>query len=211
MMMKRLLPLFCLFAFCAPVCFGGLDEYKETEDGKLTGEWVNGEWVNVEYVDSVELESGEELIVQGGGADLIEAKSDSYLWVQYTSTPLSDDTGIYDIVLYDESDLLYEGGITNSITVRDDATAILKSGTINHLTIFHGPEDSCYVTIVCQEGYTKTNSGISGLWADGTSFNIGFTDVGPYVTADYVYVIPEPATLALLGFGALVLQRKKRH
>jgi hypothetical protein len=194
------------------MCFGGLDEYKETEDGKLTGEWVNGEWINVEYVGHVTLED-EELWVQGGAAERISVKGDSYLWVQYTSTPLSDDTGIYDIMLYDESDLLYEGGITNSITVRDDTTAILKGGTINHLTIFHLSSWSSKAIIYCQEGYEFDSHGISGRWLDGSEFNISFTNVGGIFpdTWNYVEVVPEPATLALLGLGALVLQRKKRH
>ena len=134
--------------------------------------------------------------------------------MQYTSTPLSNSSGIYDIVLGNNSELLYLGGITQEITVGNNAKAYLKGGRIDGITLYRRPQDSCYVTIFCQEGYQKNTSGISGLWADGTSFNIQFVNVGsPYPpTANYVFVetVPELATLVLFGLGGLMLRRKNR-
>lgn len=202
--MKRLMPYF-LFTFCASVCIGSLVDVPQTADGFLTV----GEYASL----SVTLVNSEELFVKGGGAYSITTKDQSYLEVQYTSTPLSNSSGIYDIFVQNNSKLLYMGGITQEITISGNAKADLKGGRIDGITLYRRPQDSCYVTIFCQEGYQKNTSGISGLWADGTSFNIQFVNVGsPYPpTANYVFVetIPEPTTLALLGLGGLLLRRKR--
>lgn len=201
--MKRVIPCLLMFSLLVCVCFGSLADDEETSDN-LLGE--------NEYADSVSLEGSEILTVNGGGANLIDAWNSSQIKIISTSLPLElDKGGVYDIHLGDDSSLLFSGGATESIRLYDDSTAELRGGTINYITIYHRPVDSCEVTIYCQEGYTKTDSYISGLWADGTSFYISFCNPSYCTTADYVnvVVIPEPTTLALLGLGGLLIRRKK--
>ena len=199
-MFKRI--VLCLLISCLPCfCFGSLSDAASASDGLLeTGEYDGS---------AFKMEAYDKLIVDGGGAYEIRAKDNSYLEVRNTSTPVSNNTGIRYIDLYDDSEMLYLNGTTLTLAVGNDATAILKGGSISSLAIYHGPKDSCYVEIWCQDNYTMDKNGISGFWLDGTPFDIGFNDNYPYTTADYVKVIPEPATLILVGIGGLLIRKKK--
>jgi hypothetical protein len=163
------------------------------------------------------LEGTDKLIVNGGGANWIETWGSSRLEIYSTSLPLSlyPGRGVYDILLGVNSTLLFAGGATESIIVGDNATALLTGGTI--ITIpFIVSADSSLVTIDCKDGwqwlYTASKiSGISGTWQNGTPFQIAFGNApSPYPpTANFVNVIPEPASMILFGVGGICLLRKR--
>lgn len=207
MMMKRAV-LYLLALAVVPVCYGSILDVPQTVDGYLE----EGEYATL----TITLERDEELFVTGGGAECIDAEDYTYIEVRSTSIPVNGNWyigGIMDIFLSDNSGLLYLDGVTDEISIGQDATAIIKGGTVNALTIGRSPSGSCEAIIYCQADYTKNQSGISGLWADGTAFDIDFINVGSYPpTADYVnvVVIPEPATLALLGLGGLLIRNKRK-
>lgn len=120
-----------------------------------------------------------------------------------------------DIVLFDYSQLLYLGGITQELMVRDSATAILKGGRIDFLSILRRPSDKSSATIFCQENYTlwENGGGITGYWADGNRFDIKFLNIGALPpTANFVNIeiIPEPAAFVLFTAGGLLIQRIQR-
>lgn len=211
-MKKSVFPYLLLFYVCTPMSWASILDDDTTLDGYLSA----GEYETSYIV----VEDTEQLFVVGGGAERITTKDTSYLEVQYTSKPLSNSSGIYDIMLDDNSELLYLGGITQEITLYDSATAHLKGGRIDGITMFRRPDQWCEAIIYCQEdrswvyNASEQIKGITGLWADGTEFDILFLDVGaPYPPTweniDIV-IVPEPATLMLLSIGAIAV-RRRRH
>ena len=208
-MMKRLLLLFLLVFLCSPIWGDILDDNKIS-----AGEYAFG--VTWQSYDPP-------LTVDGGGADEISVGENGLLIVESTSTPLvapwyENRGGVYDILLFDESQLLYKDGVTEYISVVGNAKATLKGGSINLIDVMkypsHDPEPN--VEIYCQDGWSWIDndplSGIEGNWlANGLPFYIEFNNQAGFdpVYENVEVITPEPTTLALLAFGCLLIRRKK--
>ena len=209
-MMKRIVPFLLGFMVCSTL---SLADYS---DGFITaGEYEYGvEWNSYDPP----------LIVEGGGADVIEMRNFGRLEVRYTSIPINGNWytgGILDILLDGNSELLYLGGETEEITIYDDALATLKGGRIDYITSFQYTATK-HVNIYSQPGWSWLEAdkdldgeleivGIMGLWQDSTAFNINFvdrTEFGYDPTWMNINVVPEPATLPLICFGAALIRKR---
>ena len=158
------------------------------------------------------------LIVDGGGANRISVRDFGRLIVKSTATPLQmyGPGGVYDILLLN-GHLLYLDGVTEYIKAGQNDTAVLKGGSINYIkTMRYAVPDQENVIIYARDGWSWIDNdplkGIQGNWFDsGLPFSIKFIndfDYGP--VWQNVKVIPEPATLAMLGMGGLLLRKRKR-
>jgi hypothetical protein len=207
-MMKRIVS-FLIFALCFSTGYAGYAGYS---DGFITaGEYEYG----VDWLSGL-------LVVNGGGADRIEVLNSALLEVRSTSIPINENWyvgGILDIAIKNNSHLDYYGGQTQELTVRGNATANLYGGRIDYITNAQFVTIP-HVNIYCQPGWlwildgTQKKVGITGLWEDNSTFNIHFTSNGEYFGADPVWeninvIIPEPASMLLLGLGGLLIRRKK--
>ena len=150
----------------------------------------------------------------GGGYE-IQVRDSGRLIIQSTSTPLDMGvSGVYDILLYNTSQLLYLDGVTELIWLTQNNTAVLKGGSINHLKVtrYFSPNNENVFIYAHNWSWIDGDpmKGIEGNWLkDGSDFRIEFIndlDYGP--VWQNIKVIPEPATIALLSIGGLLMRRR---
>ncbi|HPD47921.1 MAG TPA: PEP-CTERM sorting domain-containing protein [Anaerohalosphaeraceae bacterium] len=156
------------------------------------------------------------LVVDGGGANVMEARNFSRIEVQSTSSPLGTGVGgIMDLVLGGYSRLDYYDGETEELTIGQNAKAYLYGGRIDAIS---NAQNANFprIFIYAQEGWSWTYEagkirGITGSWYDGTNLNIRFNpyweDEYPPAWKNIQVITPEPATLLLMALGGMLLRR----
>ena len=191
--MKRLIPCLMVVSICVPATFGAFD-YTISD--------------NYEFL--VDLNS-QSLLVTGAGALQITAKGESYIEVINTD-PLQENVGgIYTLGLDDYSTMNYYGGEMGGFRIYDEAEAVFSGGSILGISSYQDSDIKKHITFICDVDSVKlTGNLLTGNWLDGKgSFSITLQNQSGY---DSVYsniqFIPEPATMALVVFGGLILKRK---
>ena len=182
----------------------------------------NGEISSDEYGNAVRVDENSILTVNGGGASTITVLDSAHLQVNSTSEPLVDFiSGIHTIEVngVEGSSLTFSDGIAHYIYVKKNSTVLLNGGQINYIRSVQAPSVGESIVIDCKPnswswiGEEDNYTGITGTWHNGDTFSIEFlNDTITHIFPDtwtHVDVIPEPASIMLLGVGGLFIKRKR--
>ncbi len=218
--MKRIIP--CLLFAC---CFSTVHAVHENADRVIGPD----EYVALDWLSGL-------LVVDGGGADLIEVYNSARLEVWSTTPFVAGYGGIWDIRLKNNSHLDYYGGQTEELSLRHNSTAKLYGGRIDYIStdqyVFNqivgwdeqgNPIFNTHIEMFVRDyefnpatmrvtGTWNVDNDDNGLW---DTFNIKLLDQSSDPRFDPVFdnikftIIPEPTSLASLALGGLLLRRKR--
>jgi len=188
----------------------------------LLGYWASGQYYEITtniYTPGLTLNTGDSLYMTNGGFDSLTLFGSSTAAIQGTSPLQEGSGGIWLLSVSNTSRLEISGGQINHLDLNSDATVTLAGGTILEIESNQDTErwdndngtwiQTPHVTVVCStHAYDASDNLLTGNWLNGTPFRIQLIDVDGYNPAiDNIQFIPEPAAIALLGFGGLLLKR----
>ena len=194
--MKKILLSLILVGLCTSISFGDI---------------VFDHTISDTYVGGIFQLNSESLLITGAGADDIEARGESYVEVQNT-LPLQDFVGgINGLDLTDASTMNFYDGEMNLFRIMNDATVTFSGGRIDYINSYQDSDFFKHITFVCDiDTIDVTGNILTGDWLDGSSFSVTLSDQTGYDTVySNINFVPEPATLALLGIGGLLLRKKQ--
>jgi len=169
-----------------------------------------GDWFGAQTLTGTQ-----SMLVTGGGGDALTLFDHGRADIQNTSPLVEGYGGIWQIMAIGYSHLAITGGEIHRLTIGTYATAHISGGQIDQIRSSYFGPDASRITLTCNPGYllSYTNgvvTGISGTWWDGSDFNIQLVNpAGSSTVFSNMTIIPEPATMLLLGLGGVFLRRRQ--
>jgi len=202
-----------ILALLGPLAQKGRGNFVLLHDEQLT--------VNSHHNQGTLYDTSRAFIVSGGSVDSLDAYDSSSVDISGGSVSYYLNAYNYSTVnisggsvgrLEDSSAVNISGGSVEGLCTWAFSTADISGGSITNLDAY----DSSVVTFYGQnfhvgagltfDGERVLGTGtLSGEWMDGTRWAVNIFTNQP--TAN-IFAIPEPATLLLLGLGAVMVRRK---
>jgi hypothetical protein len=162
------------------------------------------------------LVGSQSLLMTGGGGHYLNLLYYSTATINNTS-PLTTEGngGIWQILAGGYSNITIEGGAIHRLDLASDyAQAQISSGQIILLGSTQNATYTKHIEIICRDyNYNTTSKILNGTWADNSLFNIQLVNVSGYSpTIDNIKftIVPEPASMLLLGLGGLFLRQRRK-
>ena len=215
-MKRRIISVLVVFAVCAGVAEAAIYNIGPGEE-----------------FGSLVLHNNDSLFMTGGEGDDLDLRDLSTATIENTNPIIGEeDGGIWEVFVSSTSTLDFNGGEINSIEALWDGTvnmtggilttlemhsesqAYLEGGLIENLasdqTLLGGLpwEDALIHIFALDYLYDSPSNLLTGHWGDNSAFSINLIDIGTVPTYDYIefHIIPEPATLFLVGLGGMLLR-----
>lgn len=160
------------------------------------------------------LDGSESILVDGGGGDYLNLFYYSTATINSTSHLISEGNGgIWQLIVADYSKATIKDGGIHRLDLGAYAIAQISGGWIDILSSTQNATYTKHIEIICRDwDYSTTTKILTGTWEDYSAFSIHLENASGYSTTyDNIKftIIPEPATMLLIGLGVLFLRRKR--
>jgi len=187
-----------------------------------------------DYLGGLGLVDNDTLLMTGGKIDGLSLGGYAVATIENTDLPM----GILNLTAYSYCTVNIHGGAIGDITAEIESLVNITGGSINSLEMYQNsmsylyggdigtlasaqsllpqgdPGPKGWIQLYCLEyDYDSNNNLLTGLWGDSTPFSVQLDDIGTIPTYQQIefHIIPEPASIMLLGLGGLWLRKKNKR
>ncbi len=174
------------------------------------------------YTPSLTLQTGDSLYMTNGGFDSLTLFGTSTAIIEGTSALEEFSGGVWYLSLANNSHLDMSGGQVNQLAMNNYAIAELHGGLIQQIWSYQWvpytpgrdgvPNPNIKLYYSGDLPTLDSSNMLTGLWGNGDPFSIYLHNVpgyDPVIKNIQFILVPEPASLALLALGTLLLRRKQ--